>query len=435
MVGLDLSSWDSEILPPTLKGLPRRAEGARLSDIAALGLNILGPEIPWPAAVLKASALAHNSAWMREFTERAGVLLCPHGKTTMSPQLFDVQLRDGCWGITAATASHLRTYRQFGVNRVLLANEVVDPANLVLVLGELQADPAFECLMLVDSPAGLERLRAAANARGLRRPVDVLLEIGAAGGRAGVRTLEEALALGRALRDAAPAIALRGIETFEGIWSGPAPAKIELRALAMLDMVAAVTRAGCDERWFSGGEIILSAGGSAFFDLAARVLGEAGKEPVRVVLRSGCYLSHDALHYERMQARIRERAGAASWGTGPGLVNALEVWSVVQSVPEAGRAIVGLGKRDLSHDIELPQPLLWHRPGASGGPRRVDAGVRVTALNDQHAFVDAEGAMPWQVGDLVGFGVGHPCTTFDKWPLIYVVDDAYCVVRAIRTYF
>ncbi|MCK7494655.1 MAG: hypothetical protein MZW92_28485 [Comamonadaceae bacterium] len=152
--------------------------------------------------------------------------------------------------------------------------------------------------------------------------------------------------------------------------------------------------------------------------------------------RSGCYLSHDALHYERMQARLRQRAGGL-WGSGPGLRNALEVWTVVQSVPEPGRAICAAGKRDLSHDIALPQPLKWWRPGEQPVPQAVPVGLKTVALNDQHAWVDAVdgAAMPWRVGDLVGFGVGHPCTTFDRWSLLWTVDDGYRVTGGVRTFF
>jgi len=42
---------------------------------------------------------------------------------------------------------------------------------------------------------------------------------------------------------------------------------------------------------------------------------------------------------------------------------------------------------------------------------------------------------PLQVGDLVSFGVSHPCLTFDKWQHLYVVDDNYNVISAIRTFF
>jgi D-serine dehydratase len=435
-VKLNLDPLLAQPLPGTFKGLPSRAEGQPLSALGSLGLSLLGGDLPLPAAVLVDSALAHNGAWMRRFAGRANVSLCPHGKTTMSPQLFQRQFDDGAWGLTAATAAHVRTYRRFGVPRILLANQLVGAANIALVFDELEADSAFDFYLLVDSLAGLALLQQALAARPLSRPLQVLLEIGCAGGRTGVRSLDEAVALGRALKAASPAIAVRGVEAFEGVHGGDDHARVELAVLAMLDTLGAVARTGCDEGWFAPGEVLLSAGGSAFFDIAAQVL--AAVEPtrrVRVVLRSGCYLSHDSLHYERMQSRMRERAQAA-WGEGPGLRNALEVWAHVQSVPEPGRAICALGKRDLSHDLQLPQPLWWFRPGVHAKPQAVGGAMRVTALNDQHAYVDATtGAVGWAVGDLVGFGVGHPCTTFDKWPLLHVVDDGYQVVEGIRTFF
>lgn len=431
---LDLDALLAEPLAATTKGLPPAAVGRPLAELGALGLSLLADELPFPVAVLKASALEHNLAWMRDFTARAGVELCPHGKTTMAPQLFERQLAHGAWGLTAATASHLRTYRRFGVPRIVLANQLAGRANVDLVLDELEADPAFELYLLVDSIAGLDLLRAALQRRPLGRPLQVLLEVGARNGRNGVRTVDEGVALGRALAAAAPPIALRGIEAFEGIAGGEAT-HAELAVHAMLGVVAALARSGASEGWFAPGEVILSAGGSAFFDLVAAVLAAVGIERARVVLRSGCYLTHDALHYARMQARMRERS-ADLWGAGAGLRNALEVWAVVGSVPEPTRAIVGLGKRDVSHDTVLPQPVAWFRHGVHERPQPAPAALRVTALNDQHAYVDAaDGAMPWRVGDLVGFGVGHPCTTFDKWPLLYVVDDEGRVVGGVRTFF
>jgi len=423
-------------LPATLKGLPAAAVGVPLNSLGSMGLSVLKGDLPLPAAVLRQSALDHNSAWMRSFTERAGVLLCPHGKTTMAPQLFQRQIADGAWGITAATPAHVRTYRHFGVSRILLANQLVGRANIDLIFDELEADPSFDFYLLVDSLAGLSILQAALIDRPLSRPLQVLLEVGARRGRTGIRTFEEGVAMGRAIRDSGPSIALRGVEAFEGVHGGEDHARVELAVLTMLEMVVELARIGCDEDWFAPGAVILTAGGSAFFDMTAEVLRAVGHaRQMSIVLRSGCYLSHDSLHYSRMQSRIRQRSGA-QWGSGPGLRNALEVWAYVQSVPESGRAICSLGKRDLSHDLELPQPIWWFRPNAHLEPQRVSQSLRVTALNDQHAFVDSnDDTMPWEVGDLVGFGVGHPCTTFDKWPLLFTVNDDYRVTGGIRTFF
>jgi D-serine dehydratase len=213
---------------------------------------------------------------------------------------------------------------------------------------------------------------------------------------------------------------------------------VELAIHTMFDSVATLTRQGVAEGWFAPGELILTAGGSSFFDLAAAAL--AAVQPgiaTRVVLRSGCYLSHDALHYERMQQRLRQRSPAL-WGSGPGLRSAIEVWALVQSVPEPTRAVCGLGRRDVSFDMDLPVALAMLRPGRDATPQPLPAALRTTTLFDQHAYLDLEpggAAMPLRVGDLVGFGISHPCTTFDKWPLLHVVDDDYRITGGVRTFF
>ena len=259
-----MNNFDAEPLPATLKGLSSKAVGLPLEALGSLGLSLLAGDLPLPAAVLKESALAHNLGWMAAFAERSSARLCPHGKTTMSPQLFARQLQTGAWGITAATAGHVRTYRHFGVQRVLLANQLVGRANIDLVFDELEADPGFDFYCLVDSLDGLAHLQAALIRRPLARPLQVLLEVGVAGGRTGVRTFEDGVALGRALRHAAPAVSLRGVEAFEGVGGGVDEARIELAVHTMLDTVAALAQTGCDEHWFAPGEIILTAGGSAF---------------------------------------------------------------------------------------------------------------------------------------------------------------------------
>lgn len=422
-------------LSVALRNVAAPAVGRRIEDIGQLGLNVLNGDLPLPTAVLKRSALLHNVRWMRTFTERHGLTLVPHGKTTMSPQLFGLQLAEGAWGITAATAGQVRTYGAFGVRRILMANQLVGAANLRMVFDELRARPDLDFYCLVDSLAGLELLRAELRRAPIGRPLQVLLEVGTYGGRTGIRSLAQALELGRATRAAAPEIVLRGIETYEDV---PTIWESERSEGSMQDQLHAtktVAAAGIEEGWFGDGEIILSAGGSAHYDLVTGALaGIRLDRETRVVLRSGCYVTHDELHYAKKEARMRERSpGLFSEG---GLRNALEVWSAIQSIPEPGQLICGLGKRDVSHDICLPKPILWFRPGLHRQPVPVPERLRVTRLFDQHAVVDGVGSgLEWKVGDLVAFGIGHPCTTFDKWPLLYTVDDDYAVVGAVRTYF
>ena len=432
--GLALAELDEQLLHPGVKGLPISAP-LRQGAIGVQGWNVLHADTSFPVAVLKTSALRHNLAWMREFCARYGVTLAPHGKTTMCPQLFGAQLDNGAWGMTLATAAQVQLAHRFGVRRVLLANQLVAKADIAGVLCLMRDDPDFECFVLADSLAGVARLAAAVAAHPLARPLPLLVEMGIAGKRAGCRSTDEAMAVARAVAGA-PGLQLAGIEGYEGLLVSDQP-EADLRAVNdFVARLAALARACDKERLFGGAQILLSAGGSGYFDLVAR--GFAGidgmSRPVLAVLRSGCYLTSDHGSYLRQigELDVREEGHAALGGAA--LQPALEVWSVVQSRPEPGLAILGMGKRDASYDIELPIPLVWHRPGP-GAPELLPAGCSIVKMNDQHAYLQLPAGLDLEVGDLVGCGISHPCTTFDKWPLLLAVDDDYAVRYAINTFF
>jgi D-serine dehydratase len=431
--GLALAGLEEQVLQPGVKGLPI-TEPLRQGAIGVQGWNVLHADTSFPVALLKTSALLHNLDWMRRFCERYNVTLAPHGKTTMSPQLFAAQLANGAWGITLATATQVQVAYRFGVRRVLLANQLVAPADIKAVLALLHDDPDFECIVLADSLAGVARLADAVALHPLPRPLPVLVELGLAGKRAGCRTPEEAITVARAIAGA-PGLALAGFEGYEGLLVSDNRAT-DLEAVdAFLAQLVALVRSADDEGLFTGAEVLLSAGGSSYFDFVARGFGQVAglSRPVRPVLRSGCYLTSDHGSYHRMLKELDEREGA-----GPGLQAALEVWSMVQSRPEPTLAILTMGKRDVSYDVDLPIPLSYHRPGP-GAPHPLPAGCTIFKLNDQHAYLRLPEGHPLctelGVGDLVGCGISHPCTTFDKWPLLLSVDDDYHVRGALNTCF
>ena len=206
--GLALASLDEQLLIPGVKGLPI-TEPLHQGAIGVQGWKVLHADTSFPVAVLKTSALKHNLDWMRRFCERHKVSLAPHGKTTMSPQLFGAQLANGAWGITLASATQIQVAHRFGVRRVLLANQLVAPADIKAILALLHDDPDFECIVLADSLAGVARLAEAVAAHPLPRPLPVLVELGLAGKRAGCRTPEEALTVARAV-EGAPGLLLAG---------------------------------------------------------------------------------------------------------------------------------------------------------------------------------------------------------------------------------
>ncbi len=420
---------------PRTKGLPFLQQDVSIEEIARQRWSLLSEDLPLPIAVLRRDALATNSRWMREFITRTGVKLAPHGKTTMSPQLFAMQMADGAWGLTLATMHQVRVARAAGIQRVVLANELIGPSDIAYVLDELQRDPSFDFYCLVDSLEGARRLTGAAQARSIGRPLKLLIEIGYPGGRAGCRDIDTALAIAQALKPSAPHVALCGLEGFEGLHQSLPAAEAERQVRQFLRRIVAAAERIDADGLFGTEEIILSAGGSAFYDIVVEVFSGAQlRRPFNVVLRSGCYLTHDAGVYERSFRILNQRSVTAQHVSG-GFENALEVWAYVISVPETGRAILGAGRRDFGHDAGMPVPLKHFRPGHDSPPSKLGGVWEIAAVNDQHAHLLVPAESDVRVGDMIGLGVSHPCSTFDKWQVLYIVDDEYRVCSAVQTFF
>ncbi|WP_067464110.1 alanine racemase [Actinomadura macra] len=394
------------------KGLWVPGPPVPFAAFAAARHPLFGGPFTWPVMVARRSALEHNITALAAFCADRGLAFAPHGKTSMAPTLFQAQLDAGAWGITAATANQVLAYRTFGVPRVLLANELLDPTALRWLGGEI--DDGMEFLLYADSVEGVAAISAAAG----RRPFRVLVEFGHPGGRTGCRTVAELIAVARAVA-AAPGTELAGVAGYEGGLPDAASAGGYLAALR--DAALALAADGLLPR-----EVIVTAGGSAYFDLVADRLAGAwlpGHE-LTVILRSGAYVSHDDGIYTARTPFTRI----------PGSLDAaLEIWAQVTSVPEPGLAILGVGKREAPYDAGLPVPLRLRRPDGTLLPAD---GLRVTGTNDHHAYLAVDpGAPRPRPGDLLCLGISHPCTAFDKWQVIPVVDDDHTVTDLIRTYF
>lgn len=404
-----------------------------LGEIGKQGWSVLREDMRLPVAVLKNAAIEHNRRWMRAFLQTEGVALAPHGKTTMSPQLFAKQLADGAWGLTCATVAQLQVYRVFGVQRVLFANQLVDRGAIRYVLDEMEQDPEFEFYCFVDSLEGVSLLKQATANRAANRPLRLLIEVGQSGGRTGARTPAQAIAIAEAVASS-PTLALCGVASYEGVFTDADDQAIEAQINVLFDLHVAVARSLCG--LFSRGfPTILTSGGSRFPDIAAKRLSVAELGlPYKVVIRSGCYLTHDSVRYAHASARMLERTPelAATAGT---LLPALELWASVQSRPERTLAFANFGKRDTGIDLGLPLPIYWYRPGFHATPAAIPNGHRVTKLNDQHAYLELPPTSPLRVGDMIALGISHPCTTFDKWQILPIVNDTYDVIDGVRTFF
>ncbi|MHB2263683.1 amino acid deaminase [Aliihoeflea sp. PC F10.4] len=433
---MTIQSGDGDvILDMRTKGIPGRIPSIGLDDIGAMNWNVLREDMSLPLAVMRESGIRHNSRWMKRFMEESGSQIAPHGKTSMSPMLFDLELEDGAWGITLATAHQVQVARSFGHKRIFLANQLVGKAAISFIMEELRTDPDFEFYCLADSLENVHDIARAARAAGLPKPVNMLVEIGIVGGRTGCRTIEDGLVVARAVAADTGTLVLAGVEGYEGLLRRRDGSESKALVDAFLDKLMDFAHRCDAEHLFGIERPILSAGGSQYYDLVVDSAADAGlRERFLVLVRSGCYLTQDSLVFKTAFDHLRERNPALAEMDG-GLQTAIEVWAYVQSRPEPTSAILNFGKRDASHD-HMPIALNWFRPGSDmNAPAEMDDGHVVTQLNDQHCFMTVPEETPLKVGDMVCFGISHPCLTFDKWRVVYVVNDDYDVVAAGSTYF
>lgn len=413
------------------KGFGALGRPVAAAELAAAGVVL--SDLGTPMLTLDAAAVTHNVAAMARWCAARGLGLAPHGKTTMAPALWLAQLDAGARAITVANASQLRAGYAFGVRALVVANEIVGPADLRWLAQAQDDDGGLEVLCWVDSVAAVDRIDAALAERPPRRPITVCVEIGAAQGRTGSRALADVVAVADRVL-ASPVCALAGVSGYEGAVPGGSTEAAGLEAVRafLRTMVAAceVVAARAETP-----VVTVTAGGSAFFDLVAEVLGPlagtaAGGRTVEVLLRSGAYVVHDDVHYARVTPGVR--------GQGPELRPAIHVWAAVLSRPEPDLVLLDAGKRDLPFDLGLPVVQRAVRRGRE--VREVDVGpAEVLQLNDQHAYVRVGVDSALAVGDVVRLGLAHPCTVFDKWRTAAVVESAHvvdpAVVDAVHTFF
>ncbi|MER5305454.1 alanine racemase [Streptomyces lasiicapitis] len=425
-----LARLADERIDHRFKALPPDADGLTVGELAAERRNLFTGGFTTPVLALSAERLEHNLALMEEYATRHSLAFAPHGKTSMAPQLFERQLAHGAWGITLAVPHQVRVAREFGVARIFLANELVDAAALRWLSSELDSDPDFRFICYVDSVRGVELMDAALRSAGARRAVDVVVELAAGdGARTGARTEADCAAVADAVASAGT-LRLVGVAGYEGEVPDATPERVHAWLRRLIALAAEFDAAG---RFKGDGvpgaldEIVVSAGGSAWFDAVADEFAAIPQLslPVLKLLRSGAYVSHDDGHYKHLTPFNRVPEEGA-------LHPAFRLWAQVVSRPTAEQAFVNAGKRDAAYDLDLPAAQVVRR--ADGTEVAAD-GVTVTGLSDQHGWLRTAPGADLEVGDWVGLGLSHPCTSFDKWQLIPLVEADGTVTDYIRTYF
>ncbi len=391
----------------------------------SVGLNLLQQDICLPAALLKKSAIRHNLNWMQSFADQSKVLLAPHGKTSMTPWLFQQQLTAGAWGLTVATAYQAQIAAQAGARHIILANQLVGKANMAVIARLLQ--DGTEVFVCVDHPAQVQALSDFFQP--LQLTIPLLIELGVDGGRCGCRTEADLMQLAKQIHSW-PAVQLAGIEFYEGVVKGSEP---EQNVRQLVRQAAGLMHTLQQQHLLQYPTTLISGAGSVWYDVVAQELTAAQlPEQVKLVLRPGCYISHDQGIYQQAQKQVLARSPLAC-SLGGDLQNALELAVYVQSLPEPGLAVLGFGKRDAAFDAGLPQAIAIYRQGQLVTEHV--AGCETIKVMDQHAFWRYDQSIQPQIGDIVLLGTSHPCLTFDKWRTLWLVDERYNLLQEVDTFF
>jgi D-serine dehydratase len=423
------------ILDDRIRGVPPGARAFPASEIAALHWHPADGVMSLPVLTLDEAAFLHNRDLMLAYARAAGVAIAPHAKTPMAPDLARSLVEAGAWGATIADVRQATVMLRAGISRLLLANEVggIGGARRLAALACFW--PQSELYVFADSPDTIEALDAAWRETESAPPLRVLIEVGA--GRAGARSRNKALAVARAVATSQGRLRLAGVATYEGTAAKETPEATDAAIGALLRLVAEVL---ADVRILAGSEtpLIVTAGGSSFFDRVIADLKPATAADGRatLILRSGAIFFNDHGIYDRALTEIDKRRGFlidGAVGQAQSLFRpALRVWAEVLSRPEPELAICGMGIRDVSFDQGFPTPVCVHRAGRTQPD--VSAG-RVFKLNDQHAFLSVPADSDLGVGDVVEFGISHPCTCLDRYRFIFGVDENGVVRHAFPTYF
>lgn len=427
-----LSRSDTQRLSTTMRGIPL-VDGVAAKEIGSQRWSPAQGDLALPALTLDEAAFAANRDLFLRWCASAGVAVAPHAKTPMSAELARSLREAGAWGTTVANIQQAAVLLAHGERRLLLANEIGGLAAGRRLGALLGAYPDVEFHAFADSPAAVAALAEAARIAG-RSELSVLVELGA--GRAGARDRATIEAIIAAVLTA-DRLVLGGVATYEGA-AATSDADETIRAISVLMErtieTFALARAAAPQQ-----PLIISAGGSAYFDVVARALAPVAQADgnATVLLRSGALFFADHGIYTRAFAGIDRRGGLLVDGTRHSAAEsfrpALTLWAEVLSRPEPGLAIAGFGMRDASFDQGLPVPLRVFRDGAE--QQGLAATLAVTRLNDQHAFLSVASENALAVGDVIAFGISHPCTCLDRWRLIFALDANGVVTRALPTQF
>ncbi|MDA9749185.1 hypothetical protein N9U75_03430, partial [Pelagibacteraceae bacterium] len=184
---------------------------------------------------------------------------------------------------------------------------------------------------------------------------------------------------------------------------------------------------------------IISGGGSEYFDLVVKYYNKSKiTKDTKLILRPGSFIAYGHGYYEKKINNLRKRNLLTSIlkKNNTFFKPSLLLWAHVISINESGLAIINFGKRDASFDLGNPIPINVYRNKKIFKKIKYKSNnLSIYKLNDQHAFLKYNNKLKLNIGDLISFGVSHPCITLDKWRYIYLINSNHDIIDIYKTFF
>lgn len=347
----------------------RRCNSVAWEYVMETRVNIY--DLDTPTLLVDLDRLERNIARMAQLAHTGGKALRPHTKTHKTPEVARMQVAAGARGLTVAKLGEAEVLADAGFDDLFIANELVGSLKVERLLALLER---AQIRVAVDSKEVVQPISAAAKARGLRVPV--MIEVDTGLGRAGVRSLPEAVELAQYIMDQ-PGVEFLGIFTHEGqLYRGQTRVDpVAARAVAdtMRNIATELKNRGIPCQ-------VVSVGSTPGAPLLAQ---EEGLDE----LRPGVYV-----YYDRSQmSRGIDRDQCA-----------LTVLATVVSVRADGKIIIDSGTKSLASDSPFEDKTYGEIVGKPD--------IRFAAISEEHGHLVQHTDSGLRVGDKVRVIPNHACT-------------------------
>jgi len=338
-------------------------------------------ELDTPALLLDLPTMDRNIARMAGTFRRAGVGWRPHTKALKTPALAHILLRAGAHGVTCAKLGEAEVMAAGGIRDILIANQIVGDQKIARLVNLL---PHADIIVAVDSEQNVRALDAAARAKGVR--LRVLVEVNVGMNRAGVEPGDATVRLAGLVHQC-EGLRLAGVMAWEA--HAVAIADPDEKRRTIHEAVGLLVDSARRCRDADLPIEIVSCGGTGTYAITAEVPGVTE-------IQAGGGILGDVLYRTRM---------------GVDHEYALTVLATVTSRPTPTRIICDAGKKTMSSDGAVPEPI--------GVPH-----VTRVGLSAEHAKLElSEPDTSIRVGDKVEFVVGYSDTTVHLHDEVYGIRD------------